>query len=262
MLKSEFEAHYQNGNYKALVDYKVDNAIIMAAGFASRFAPLSYKIPKALLKVKGEVMIERQIRQLIEAGVPDIYVVVGYKKEMFYYLEEKYGVHIVENPDYQTRNNHSSIYAVREFLGNSYICSADNYFMENVFDSYVYEPYYSAVYKEGKTDEYCLTTNFNGRITHVTIGGSNSWCMMGHCYWDKRFSRHFVDLLESEYDLPATQDMYWESIYIHHLDTLTLYIRKYPDGVIREFDNLDELCQFDTSYIPYKDSLSKKDSAT
>ena len=70
MFKSDFEAHYQNGDYEAISQYKVDNAIIMAAGFSSRFAPLSDTTPKALLKVKGEIMIERQIRQLIEAGVP------------------------------------------------------------------------------------------------------------------------------------------------------------------------------------------------
>lgn len=257
MHKNDFEAHLQKGEYNMLSSYKVDNAIIMAAGFASRFAPLSDIIPKALLKVKGEIMIERQIRQLIEAGIPDIYVVVGYKKEMFYYLSEKYGVHIVENPDYETRNNHSSIYAVREYLGNSYICSADNYFMENVFESYVYEPYYSAVYISGRTTEYCLSTNFSGRITHVKIGGSDSWCMAGHSYWDRKFSQHFIELLEAEYDLPHTQDMYWESIYIRHLDTLTLYIKKYPDGIIRDFNSLDELCLFDTSYIPYRDSLKQ-----
>lgn len=258
MFKNDFEAHYQNGDYEAISDYKVDNAIIMAAGLSSRFAPLSDTTPKALLKVKGEIMIERQICQLIEAGIPEIYVVVGYKKEMFYYLADKYGVHIVENPEYASRNNHSSIYAARDYLGNSYICSADNYFMENVFEPYVYEPYYSAVYMSGRTNEYCLSANFNGRITHVRIGGSDSWCMMGHSYWDRKFSRHFVDLLEAEYDLPQTRDMYWESIYMRHLDTLTLYIRKYPDGVIREFDNLDELCLFDPSYMPYKDSLVKK----
>ena len=44
------------------------NAIIMAAGMSSRFAPLSLETPKALLNVKDEIMIERQIGQLREAG--------------------------------------------------------------------------------------------------------------------------------------------------------------------------------------------------
>lgn len=78
--------------YKAMRPYRVDNAVIMAAGFASRCAPLSYEKPKGLFTVKGEILIERQIRQLQEAGINEIYVVVGYMKELFFYLEEKFGV--------------------------------------------------------------------------------------------------------------------------------------------------------------------------
>ena len=47
----------------------------MAAGTSSRFAPLSYEKPKGLLKVKGEILIECQIRQLQEAGITDITIV-------------------------------------------------------------------------------------------------------------------------------------------------------------------------------------------
>ena len=47
------------------------NAIIMAAGMSSRFAPLSLETPKALLNVKDEIMIERQIGQLREAGIDE-----------------------------------------------------------------------------------------------------------------------------------------------------------------------------------------------
>ncbi|MBS6196636.1 MAG: NTP transferase domain-containing protein [Clostridiales bacterium] len=258
MLKNEFEAHYRNGEYSAISQYKVDNAVILAVGLSSRFAPLSDTTPKGLLKVKGEIMIERLIRQLYEAGIPEIYVVVGYKKELFCYLEEKHGVHLIENPDYAIRNNHSSIYAARDVLGNSYICPADHYFMENVFEPYVFEPFYSSVFVSGKSTDYCLSTNFSGRITHVKPKGTNVWRMQGHAYWNRLFSRHFLDLLEAEYDLPATKDMCWENIYMHHLDTLTLYIRKYPDGIVREFNNLEELCLFDTSYIPYSDSLKRE----
>lgn len=67
MVKSEFDDCFQNGNYDALRPYHVDNAIILAAGMCSRFKPLSDTKPKAFLKVKGEILIERMIRQLIEA---------------------------------------------------------------------------------------------------------------------------------------------------------------------------------------------------
>lgn len=114
--------------------FSAKNAIIMAAGMSRRFVPLSYELPKGLLKVKGEVLIERQIEQLQKVGIRDITVVVGYMKEKFFYLKEKYEVDIVVNEDYYRYNNTSSLMCVLDRLSDTYICSSDNYFEENVFD--------------------------------------------------------------------------------------------------------------------------------
>lgn len=46
-----------------LEEYKVDGALIIAAGFGSRFVPLTFEMPKGLLEVFGERMIERQIKR-------------------------------------------------------------------------------------------------------------------------------------------------------------------------------------------------------
>ncbi len=229
--------------------YKVDNAVIMAAGTASRFAPLSYEKHKALITVKGEVLIERQIRQLQEAGVPEIYIVTGYKSEQFDYLKEKFGVHLVHNSEYLVRNNNSSIYAVKDILKNTYICSSDNYFSQNPFESEVSDCYYAAVYADGPTKEWCMDYDEDGIITDVQIGGKNAWYMLGHTFWDETFSQKFVEILEKIYDLPETRDLLWESIYINNIDELKMKIRKYSDDVVFEFDTLDELREFDTTYV-------------
>ena len=68
------------------------NAVIMAAGTSSRFAPLSHEILKGLIEVRGEILIERQIRQLKEVGIDEIVLVLGYRKEQFEYLRGKFGV--------------------------------------------------------------------------------------------------------------------------------------------------------------------------
>lgn len=228
--------------------YKVDNAVIMAAGTASRFAPLSYERPKALIEVKGEVLIERQIRQLQEAGVPEIILVVGYMKEQFMYLKEKFGITIVENPDYLTRNNNSTIFAVKKYLKNTYICSSDNYFGKNPFESEVDEAYYAAIYADGETKEWCMTEDADGFIDSVTVGGRDAWFMLGHAFWTEAFSKAFLAILEEVYDQPETTNLLWESIYMAHLDVLKMKIRKYDNDVIFEFDTLDELREFDPSY--------------
>lgn len=226
---------------------KVDNAIIMAAGTASRFAPLSFEKPKALIEVRGEVLIERQIRQLMDAGIREIVIVTGYKAEQFDYLKEKFGVALVENKDFLTRNNNASIYVSKGYLKNSYICSSDNYFLENPFESEVDESYYASVYVEGNTSEWCIEEQ-DEYIKNVVVGGKDSWVMMGHVFWSETFSKKFLSILESEYERHDTADKLWETIFIEHMNELPMKIRKYPSDFIFEFDTLDELRKFDSSY--------------
>lgn len=237
---------------------KVDNAIIMAAGTASRFAPLSFEKPKALIEVRGEVLIERQIRQLRDAGIHEIVIVTGYKAEQFEYLKEKFGVVLVENKDFLTRNNNASIYVSRGYLKNSYICSSDNYFLNNPFESEVDESYYASVYVEGNTNEWCIEEQ-DEYIKNVVVGGKDSWVMMGHVFWLETFSKKFLSILEREYERPDTADKLWETIYIEHINELSMKIRKYPSDFIFEFDTLDELRAFDSSYkVNTRSSILKR----
>lgn len=229
--------------------FKVDNAIIMAAGTSSRFAPLSYEKPKGLVEVKGEVLVERQIRQLREAGIQDIVLVTGYKAEMYDYLRDKFNIKLIHNPDYLVRNNNSSIHVVKDYLHNSYVCSVDNYFKDNPFEAYVDDSYYAALYANGETKEWVLTEDQEGYIDSVTVGGKDAWYMMGHTFWSAVYSQKFIEILEAIYDDEKIKDMLWEDIYMAHLDTLKMKIRKYPEDEIFEFDTLDELRQFDPSYI-------------
>jgi CTP:phosphocholine cytidylyltransferase-like protein/thiamine kinase-like enzyme len=238
----------------ALQPYQVDNAVIMAAGMSSRFVPLSYELPKGLLEVRGERLIEREIRQLQAAGITDITLVVGYMKEAFFYLEDKFGVTIRINEEYTSRNNNSSLWVARDKLRNTYVCSSDNYFATNVFEPYVYQAYYSGVYVAGASDEYCITTGPGGRITKVRVGGHDSYVMLGHVYFDVVFSAEFVRILEAEYALPETAPKLWEDIYLGHLKELDMVLRPYDADVVYEFDSLADLTAFDTDFLTNVDS--------
>ena len=221
----------------------------MAAGTSSRFVPLSVERPKGLVEVKGEILIERQIRQLKEAGITDITLVVGYKAEMFAYLRDKYAVDIVYNENFARYNNTSSLIRVIEKLGNTFICSSDNYFPENVFTRESVDSYYSALYAEGKTNEYCLITNTEDQITDVKVGGHDSWYMVGHVFFNHEFSEKFRKLMIKEYCNETTKQGYWEDLYIRYIDQLPkMKINRYKERDIQEFDSLDELRMFDESY--------------
>lgn len=239
---------------EALAPHRVDNAIIMAAGKSERFAPISYEKPKGVLRVRGEVLIERQIRQLHEAGITDITVVVGYKGEYFFYLAAQFGVSIMVNPDYATLNNHSTLWVARARLGNTYICSSDNYFTQNPFRTYMYAATYATEYVDGPTNEWCVTTDADDVITDVTVGGRDAWVMLGHAYFDRAFSTRFREVLEQEYGQPRTASKLWESLYLEHIDELPMLAERYPAGWLHEFDTLDELHGFDDTFIENVDS--------
>ena len=197
----------------------------------------------------GEILIERQIRQLHEAGISDITVVTGYRKKDFRYLHDKFNVEIVENDDYYRYNNPSSLIRVVDRLKNTYICSCDNYFAENVFETTVDKAYYAASFFQGESNEWGLLSDASGRITGIDHSPKDMWCMMGHVFFSGDFSLRFKQILIEEYKNESTRKKLWESIYEEHLNELTMSVRKYPVGVIYEFDSLDDLRQFDDSYL-------------
>lgn len=110
------------------------NAIILAAGFGMRMVPINTQAPKALLKVHGETLIERTIQQLHEIGINDIYIVVGFMKEEFEYLIDRYGVKLIVNTEYASKNNLHSLKLVSKYIDNTYIIPCDIWCESNPYN--------------------------------------------------------------------------------------------------------------------------------
>lgn len=238
--------------------YKVDGALIMAAGFGSRFVPLTFETPKGLLEVFGERMIERQIKQLHAVGITDITIVVGYLKEKFDYLIDKYQVKLLYNPEYASKNNLATIYHAREILRgkNMYILSSDNWMRNNMYHAYECGAWYATSYMEGDTSEWCVKTNKKGRITSVSIGGQNCHVLYGPAFFSKEFSEQFLPIINEYYHRPGTEQFYWENAAVDHLADLELYANPQPEHQIYEFENLEELRLFDERYQNHSDNAA------
>lgn len=229
--------------------YKVDNAIIMAAGYSARCMPLSNSMPKGLFCVKGEILIEREIKQLLEAGIKEIIVVTGFQHEKFAYLKDKYGVILVHNADYDKYNNMASLYASQEYIHNSYILCSDNYYKENVFREYVEDSYYSCVYSEDYCDEFCVVEeNCEGYITKIHRGGAKAWYTIGDCFWNASFSQTFVKYMNKEWNDLSVRNMLMDDFHITHIDELPLRKVERESDMVLEFDTLEEIKEFDDSF--------------
>lgn len=232
------------------------NAIILAAGKSNRFAPFTYEKPKGLFRVKGEILIERQIEQLQQAGITEIYIVVGYMKEKFFYLEQKYGVKLIVNNEFGTKGNLYSLYVAREYLANTYICCADHYFVHNPFiDPNVNNLSYRAcIFQKGKFREFGVTCSDADVITSMRVGGHDSLAMVGHAYMNEKFSSTFRKLMEAEINDFGIASMFWEEFYAKHIQQLTFYKKEFSENEILEFDSIDDLRSFDSEFLLNVDS--------
>lgn len=234
----------------ALEPYRVNNAVILAAGAATRFVPLSLEQPKGLYEVKGETLIERQIKQLLEAGINDITIVLGYKKEMFFYLRDKYHVRFIFNTEYAAKNNIESIYLSRDILHNTYICFCDDYFTENPFNRYEYASFNAGYHTHQRTNEMYVVTDDDSRIVKMEKGLAEGKILMGHTYWTSEFSSEFIRIAEADRSVGIYNNMFWEWLVKDHLEEFPpFYLKEYAPDELHEFDYFEQLRAFDKEYV-------------
>lgn len=241
---------------EALKPYAVDNAVIMAAGAATRFIPLSLEQPKGLYEVKGQKLIERKIEQLIEAGINDITVILGYKKEQFYYLKDKYGVKFFINDEYNVKNNIWSLYLANNELKNTYICCCDDYFTDNPFHKYEYASFYAGYETSEKQSEMYAVTDDQGRILDMEKAMNGGEMLLGHSFWTEEFSKKFIEIVEADKKKDHKyNNVFWEWLVKDHLKEFPdFYYKEYPVNTIFEFDYFEQLRAFDDEYAGHAHS--------
>lgn len=111
-------------------------ALILAAGFGSRLAPITDNIPKSLVPVNGIPILFKQIYNLHENGITDITVISGYKADVLEKTvhEEFPEIRIINSVDYATTNNMYSAYLGRDAVagGPFLMMNADVFFDASV----------------------------------------------------------------------------------------------------------------------------------
>ena len=234
--------------------HTVKRAIIMAAGIGKRMQPVTFETPKPLIRVNGIRIIDTVIQGLNSNNIFEIYVVVGYMQEKFYSLEKEYpGVKIIENPYYNTCNNISSLYMVRDHIDDALILDGD----QMIYNDAILQPEfersgYNCVWTDTDTDEWLLTDE-NGIVKSCSrSGGKGGWQLYSISRWTAQDGRKLKKHLELEFELKKNQQIYWDDIALFcHPEDYHLGIQEMDRKDVIEIDSIYELAQLDNHYKKY-----------
>ena len=217
------------------------NAIILAAGFGMRMVPINLVSPKGLLEVRGEPLAERQIRQLKEAGVEDITLVVGFMKERFEYLIDRYGVKLLVNPEYAEKNNLVSLALAAGRISNTYIIPSDIWCAENPFSPLDISPWYMV--SDEMTAESDVRINRKNELVSVSRSTPGNR-MIGIAYVNGAEAERLRQSLEKFSADPRHAGEFWESTVLDG-DRMILPARLVSRESVVEINTYEQLRDLD-----------------
>lgn len=217
-------------------------AIVLAAGFGMRMVPINTQVPKALLEVNGEPLIERIIKQLHEVGINEIYVVVGFMKEQFEYLIDSYGVELIVNNEYSVKNNLHSLRLAAAHLSNAYIVPCDIWCDCNPFRRNELYSWYMV--SDLIDDDSTVRVNRKMELVGVShLHGGNS--MVGICYLleeDASLVRKRIAELSAD---PRFDHSFWEEA-LYEKGKMIVQARVVHASDVVEINTYEQLREIDS----------------
>lgn len=226
--------------------------VVMAAGLGSRLKELTKETPKPLLKVNGKSMLETNIEYMIDAGIDRVVIIIGYLKERFLYLKEKYQGRIeivfVENDRYAEFNTVYSMFCARnEFVCDSYFTTADNFLLENLYKKYQadYSFYLLRPAQHFEKEEWTVQLDSDLRFVSVDLCGHDGNSYSGVSFWKQSDLMYIKERLEEvDWEATQTKKMYWDNVLLPHLNEFPVHAKILEDN--KEFYEVDDKDDLET----------------
>lgn len=117
-------------------------AIILAAGQGTRLAPLTENLPKTLLRVNGEWLLNIIVERVLAVGITDIIIAIGHasgeiKRHVSKYFSDV-TIKFVENPIYRETNSTYSLWLTKDVVAEDFITiNADTIFNRGILAAMV-----------------------------------------------------------------------------------------------------------------------------
>ena len=174
---------------------------ILAAGEGSRLAQEGIELPKPLVRVNGEAMIDRLIRIFRKNGAEAIYIITNNltpltQKHLLQLQAMDERIHLVVKT---TPSSMHSFYELRKLMGNGKFCltTVDTIFREDEFEQYIH------AWEQSQEDGLMAVTDYIDDEKPLYIATNNDLSITG--FLDDE-SQHFISggiygLNESSYSI-------------------------------------------------------------
>lgn len=100
-------------------------AIVLEAGEGKRLRPLTNSLPKCLLRLNEKTILEHQLENLIESGIREIVLVVGYHSERIIGKMDEWDLDLalkyIHNPIYYKTNTVYSLWLAKNEMNEDFI---------------------------------------------------------------------------------------------------------------------------------------------
>ena len=200
-------------------------AVILAAGIGSRLRPITDEVPKCMVKVGDETIIERQLYSIINAGIKDIVVCTGYKNNILEnFIKEKYDfVKFIHNEDYLKTNNMYSMYLTKDYIGddNVIVMNADVFVEPEYVKLLAQSEYENCILTEcGRYEEENMKIIFDGeKINSISkqISKEDAYGTTIDMYkFSKEFVQKWYDVMNNIINVENQKNM-WNEVAINEM---------------------------------------------
>lgn len=239
---------------RLLQENRPRRAVILAAGAGMRMEPFNTKVPKGLLSIHGERIIERQIRYLQEVGIREIYVVAGFRKERFEYLMDTFGVELIVNSAYAIKNNLHSVAMAQAYLDCAYVIPCDLWLSSNPFRKNELYSWYMV--SDAKSPESDIRMNRKSELVPVS-GSTPGDAMVGISYLTPEDAAAVRQKILQMDTVKRYDGAFWEEALYDSDRRMVVRARRFPASQVAEINTCQQLMELDCEYFQQGSPVSE-----
>lgn len=227
-------------------------ALILAAGVSRRLYPITEQLPKCLLDVGGQTILERQLKSLKNHDITNVTIVLGYYREMIAdYIEAHFddlNIQYVINQHFFETNTAHSVYLCNDILReNDYLLmNGDVLYPSDLLEKIINDKHDTVLaveVKECGREEVKVVEGADNRVVAIGKKLIPQNCLgefIGVAKLSKDFNYAFADSLEKLIEAGGKED-YFEAAMDLILDDNPVFFTDVSEYPCLEIDFSEDL---------------------